>query len=70
MASKWQPIESAPRDGTPIVVAAFVDGKWLFRVDYWRKYRLDNAEGFGWFAVSPTHWTVLPPLPPAPGATP
>lgn len=63
----WRPIESAPKDGTEILVlgpahpndiyyavAAFVDGRWY-----------DNPEDVaeGWELHPPTHWLPLPQAP-------
>lgn len=56
----WQPIETAPRDGTRIVVAGQHDGEWYFLEDYWRDY-LFGGEGFGLWGVHRSHWMHLPP---------
>ena len=61
----WQPIDTAPKDGTPILgfmpsyyrgkggmsVVLYMDGKWF-----------DNTA----FETNPSHWQ---PLPPPPGET-
>jgi hypothetical protein len=64
----WQPIATAPKDGTRIAVAAYDGEVWQFRTDYWRDYWQGHGQGFGWI-VEPTHWMSLPeppvPLPPA-----
>jgi hypothetical protein len=62
-APAWQPIETAPRDGTrvlcfaPAVKGEYPNPKW--RVDVWR--------GVGWWEMRPdqpyTHWQPLPPPP-------
>lgn len=62
---KWRPIETAPKDGTKVVV--YDEGDvWIA---YW--YRT-SPQLFGWWAidhgVNPTHWLPLPP-PPEGGAT-
>lgn len=62
----WQPIETAPKDGTIIIVAGapelgytlpcivdalYDDGGWL--VNQWESPS---------FAITPTHWMPIPPL--------
>jgi hypothetical protein len=68
----WQPIATAPKDGTRIAVAAYDGEVWQFRTDYWRDYWRGQGQGFGWIGVEPTHWMSLPeppmPLPPAPAS--
>lgn len=75
--SAWQPIETAPKDGTKILV--FVDGE--IKIAHWET---DSAHagwdkafvplwvGFScmdsyfneeWQETEPTHWMPLPPLP-------
>jgi len=54
----WQPIETAPKDGTPVLVA---DGSWV-GVLAWDRY------ANGWVndemdSASPTHWRPLPKPP-------
>jgi len=62
----WQPIESAPKDGTAILLAAggVGIGKWVdtFKsgaaANYWMSLRLDR------FMTGPvTHWMPLPSAP-------
>ena len=71
--SAWQPIETAPRDGSWIITAGGgadfgMPMKWCDRVGAWECDALmledwdDQAEGYS----RPTHWM---PLPPAPGAS-
>ena len=64
--SEWQPIESAPKDGTTIlvgcnwepmfVVAAFRDGCWTV---LWDGEKLDEKSG--WDEL--THWAPVSPMP-------
>lgn len=70
---EWQPIETAPRDGTIIHVAwphRGMDGGWMF--DYWSGEYLSKMEdaiskGFSENAPHlywlPTHWSPLPDAP-------
>lgn len=61
---KWQPIETAPKDGTEILVGADV-ACWGWRIElvYWV-----SKEGQWWtdsrgLHYSPTHWRHLPKPP-------
>jgi len=66
MPSPWRTIDSAPKDGTWILVGAVnlypCDAHWATDPvgDTW-----DWMDGFGRFAAQPTHWQPLPPLPEA-----
>lgn len=69
--SEWQPIETAPKDGTRVLLgrAEWVEiGRWLANSRAYRGAPLgtwmddaDNGgpEGHDW----PTHWMPLPPPP-------
>ena len=66
MAGGWQPIETAPRDGTPILsfdgtdmaVIEWAYGAWRVAVD---EYGVNQIE-----ATPPTHWQPLPTPPSSP----
>lgn len=66
----WRPIESAPKDGTPILVSIFEfnkpDGKCLIVPAYWDGYYWREDGEYGHDLYQPTHWQ---PLPPPPGDT-
>lgn len=61
----WQPIETAPKDGTVVVLAEWSDyhGAWQFGTGYWRRYLPGFGDGFGWIGHAPTHWMPLPDPP-------
>ncbi len=59
----WQPIETAPKDGTDILLAAHWRGeRWLQGIGRWRDERYqENTPGWGWtWYASPSHWMPLP----------
>lgn len=72
--SAWQPIETAPRDGTRILIyyaapGSTVKQQWsanvrghFIRIARWDdgKWRLDMS---GHFRLDATHWMHLPALP-------
>lgn len=73
--SEWQPIETAPRDGTAILVCAQSDhDEWNFMAVFWcipdchQRGWAVISHGFREFScfVSPTHWMPLPAAPEAP----
>lgn len=69
--SRWRKIETAPRDGTPILIwdptksdrgRPYDDSRYA--IGYWRT---DQPDGWKWMwgnrnssEVSPTHWQPLP----------
>jgi hypothetical protein len=60
----WRPIESAPKDGTWIMVAAHnlypCDAHWSA---VWDGDPYDWMDAAGPFVTQPTHWRPLPALP-------
>ena len=68
----WQPITTAPRDGTIVIVR----GKWRYadtsetmmavaaRYDYADNWWRDNDGGGFTVQCHPTHWMPLPAAPP------
>jgi hypothetical protein len=63
----WQPIETAPRDGAPILGYAdcsFAVVEWYKAGGYWSLSEAGSyAEDSEWH---PTHWTPLPKPPSQP----
>lgn len=74
--SEWQPIETAPKDGTPIIVGVAGLDRSSGEAHWWQG---EDGRG-GWqtwdganhrrtvYATTPTHWMPMP-APPA-GGTP
>jgi hypothetical protein len=60
----WQPIESAPKDGTPVLLGSKRGDLWPMRVRAWSKL-YDGWRGGG-TSCEATHWRPLP-APPAKG---
>ena len=69
--SEWQPIETAPRDGTPVLLHmrdGFVVGQWVrhrAHINCWAWMVLPWPECDFLFAVDPAHWMPLPEPPEA-----
>lgn len=59
--NEWQPIETAPKDGTEILLLSKCD----MGVCYWCSERSFTGWTVGWGMVfrNPTHWMPLPKLP-------
>jgi hypothetical protein len=59
----WQPIETAPRDGTEIIVCRRFEGRKFMGVVMWdgRYWTIDY--GFPFYFDNPTHWMPLPEPP-------
>lgn len=70
---EWRPIETAPTDGTRILLGRFAgdpkdEHEGRIRVDWWRSHIKHGFTGFGQFNPQywpATHWMPLP-LPPPP----
>ncbi len=62
MMSEWQPIETAPKDGTEVILGNWIR-KWVL-VGYWHRggWQVDSG------TVTPTHWQAFPAPPPQPEA--
>lgn len=58
MTQEWQPIKTAPKDGTWIVGFAQGTDNFAVGLTYWR-----NAGGWEGFDRMPTHWIALPKYP-------
>ena len=75
MMTKWQPIETAPKDGTRILVYGIWEGEligkakeadvWLCSgFDEYRKcFPVDGIDGYEAWVNDPTHWAPAPEKP-------
>ena len=62
----WQPVETAPKDGTQLLLAGEFDGPgdWRIKMGYWAAYENDwHLFGGSW---QPTRWMPLPAAPKEP----
>lgn len=61
----WQPIETAPKDGTEILCSTKNGNMYVVSYDgiFASPWRIINE--FGLHAHAPVHWMPLPPLPAA-----
>ena len=58
----WQPIETAPKDGTHIILSCkFLPNDWRIKIGGWR-FDKNNWQLFGG-SWTPTHWMPLPAAP-------
>lgn len=57
--SDWQPIETAPKDGTEVLAW---DGSYLWIVEYMTGTWLTPRDE-GWMRLHVTHWMPLPEPP-------
>ena len=58
--AEWQPIETAPKDGSHFIGAEFLDDKWWYE-EIWWSYSWKFSGGN--FLTYPTHWKPLPKPP-------
>jgi len=69
--SEWQPIATAPKDGTPILLLEppELTGRTTYGhivVGMWRQSRLIVAGGYwfdGEYSIAASHWMPLPEAP-------
>lgn len=64
---EWREIETAPKDGTRVILATISDGDVDSSSGYWTDHN-----GGGWVRFmpwQPTHWLPLPPIPDTPKET-
>jgi hypothetical protein len=65
----WQPIETAPKDGTQILLAVYFSGAgwgiaaggWEQKRSHWWSWMFNGGDD-----AQPTHWMPLPDPPPEP----
>ena len=75
-ASRWRPIETAPKDGTHILLyyperdcciggsyVEITDGDWETGYKRWMEWQVDDELYVGDEGYSPTHWMPLPTPP-------
>lgn len=69
--NEWQPMETAPKDGTPILTwSSGCEPAEAFLVMWWTGERAEKS-GYGWnayevgHALMPNRWLPLPPKPEA-----
>jgi hypothetical protein len=63
---EWLPIESAPKDGTHILifeVPAFEGDEQMYVVGRWSDFGWTESYADEYAICSPTHWMPLPPPP-------
>ena len=66
LAQSWQPIETAPKDGTQIIIAVAGDEyepSWAWWSDRHRAWFIPHTSIA--YQMEPTHWMPLPPPPEA-----
>ena len=60
MTSEWQPIETAPKDGTVVLGWCGPEDECRLMHFYGRRWECPSG---AWDSYSPTHWMPLPPPP-------
>lgn len=64
---QWQPIETAPKDGTEILICGFdIVGDFTACKAWWHDKSSEIVPQFDWVddaLENPTHWQPLPQLP-------
>ncbi|WP_423156485.1 DUF551 domain-containing protein [Stenotrophomonas maltophilia] len=67
-APQWQPIETAPKDGTPVLLCCMKPSKYSrHEPGFMAVCGYDEGWGaFNRFHFPPTHWQPLPPEPEVP----
>lgn len=69
MSNNWQPIETAPKDGTAILLLSqlgVVSGRYYFKDGEQRYWQSEMGDVYFWGATSGaaiTHWMPLPAPP-------
>lgn len=74
-AARWQPIETAPKDGTLVDLWAgerIADCAWNVPSNCWAERSVSSFSGRPYWAVvnNPTHWMPLPAAPTNPEDAP
>jgi len=73
-ALTWQPIETAPKDSTPILVTGCNGGRVILYAQFFEERADEAFKGPGWLGcfegmqmwlAEPTHWMPLPTPPEA-----
>jgi hypothetical protein len=63
MGSEWQPINTAPRDGTIVLGGHLFQGRWLYRLAKWNEYHQAFNQYPAFHRSPSTHWMPLPDPP-------
>ncbi len=63
--SEWQPIVTAPRDGTQIILAQFIGKDEPYIIGGWYEPGIADRcwYDFDSQSIGPTHWMPIPPDP-------